>query len=248
MKAKKWLSVQTDLLLLQKEYSFCFCCLLIAHDFSRNDEYVAGKDTLKSCPIFVDGQLYLCTDTPNVGHVDKKVKIMATKKAKAKIESLRQEKSEINRKMQECQVAMTKMSEAKRKMSEAMREMSEAMKQMKSRKREINEEIKKRSNRPIVWDDNTPLIELVIPCKMARFKKMLVGWQKYSRGEINPEKTLYFDFDLVNSKMIISDLKSAMINNDHLFNVSDRQLIIYMSKHSNLGGFDKIKKTIQRLE
>ena len=173
---------------------------------------------------------------------------MATKKAKAKIESLRQEKSEINRKMQECQVAMTKMSEAKRKMSEAMREMSEAMKQMKSRKREINEEIKKRSNRPIVWDDNTPLIELVIPCKMARVKKMLVGWQKYSRGEINPEKTLYFDFDLVNSKMIISDLKSAMINNDHLFNVSDRQLIIYMSKHSNLGGFDKIKKTIQRLE
>ena len=166
---------------------------------------------------------------------------MATKKAKAKIESLRQEMSEINRKMQECQVAMTKMSEAKRKMSEAM-------KQMKSRKREINEEIKKRSNRPIVWDDNTPLIELVIPCKMARFKKMLVGWQKYSRGEINPEKTLYFDFDLVNSKMIISDLKSAMINNDHLFNVSDRQLIIYMSKHSNLGGFDKIKKTIQRLE
>ena len=166
---------------------------------------------------------------------------MATKKAKAKIESLRQEMSEINRKMQECQVAMTKMSEAKRKISEAM-------KQMKSRKREINEEIKKRSNRPIVWDDNTPLIELVIPCKMARFKKMLVGWQKYSRGEINPEKTLYFDFDLVNSKMIISDLKSAMINNDHLFNVSDRQLIIYMSKHSNLGGFDKIKKTIQRLE
>lgn len=166
---------------------------------------------------------------------------MATKKAKAKVESLRLEKSEINRKMQECQVAMTKMSEA-------MREMRETMKQMKSRKREINEEIKKWSNRPIVWDNNTPLIELVIPCKMARFKKMLVGWQKYSRGEINPEKTFYFDFDLVYSKMIISDLKSAMINNDHLFNMSDRQLIIYMSKHSNLGGFDKIKKGIQRLE
>lgn len=136
--------------------------------------------------------------------------------------------------MQECQ--------------EAMKKLREEMEQLRSQKREINEKISKLNNRPIVWDDNTPLIELVIPCKMARFKKMLVGWQKYSRGEINPEKTLYFDFDLVNSKMIISDLKSAMINNDHLFNVSDRQLIIYMSKHSNLGGFDKIKKTIQRLE
>ena len=113
----------------RRNYSFCFCCLLIAHDFSRNDEYVAGKDTLKSCPIFVDGQLYLCTDTPNVGHVDKKVKIMATKKTKAKVESLRQKKSEINRKMQECQ--------------EAMKKLREEMEQLRSQKREINEKISK---------------------------------------------------------------------------------------------------------
>lgn len=159
---------------------------------------------------------------------------MATKKTKAKVESLRQKKSEINRKMQECQ--------------EAMKKLREEMEQLRSQKREINEKISKLNNRPIVWDDNTPLIELVFPYKMARFKKKLRKWQNYSHEIINPHEVTHFNFNLQYQSEIFADLKSAMIKKNNLFNMSDRQLIMYMSKHSNLGSFDKIKKAIQRLE
>ena len=120
-------------------------------------------------------------------------------------------------------------------------EMLLEQKRQQKEKREMQEH-------PVVWDDYTPMIKLVFSWKKARFKKMILGWQKYSREEISPDETFHFDFNLVYQKNIISDLKSAMIKNDHLFNVSDRQLILYMLKHSNLGSFDAIKKAIQRQE
>lgn len=146
---------------------------------------------------------YIASIKPNVGHVDKKVKIMATKKTKKQLNSLRQEKSEINRKLKECQ--------------EEMKKLRETMKQLNGQKQEIIKKIRKLNDRPIVWDDNTPLIELVIIWRMARFKKMLSKWQNYSHEMINPNEVTHFNFDLQYQSEIIADLKSSMINNDHLF-------------------------------
>ena len=122
------------------------------------------------------------------------------------------------------------------------------MKELNKQRLECKEKIRKLKERPVVWDDDTPLIELVFPWKMAAFKKMLRSWIEYSRAEINPDKTSHFDFDPTYKKIIRSDLKSAMKKQGHVFRVSDDQVITYMSRHSNLGSFDAIKKAIQRLK
>lgn len=135
----------------------------------------------------------------------------------------------------------------RKQFKEQLLEIQQAVKELKDQKRKLKRN-KKKNNRPVVWDQNTPLIKLVFPERMARFKKMLGKWQNYAHEIINSLEATHFDFDLQYQAQIFTDMKSAMIKKDHIFNMSDRQFILYMSEHSNLGSFDKIKKAIQRLE
>ena len=159
---------------------------------------------------------------------------MATTKTNRQVKALRQELVEIDLEYKECQ--------------ERIKKERERMKELNKQKLEHKEKIRKLKERPVVWDDDTPLIELVIPWKMAAFKKMLLSWMEYSRAEINPDKTSHFDFDPTYKKNILSDLKSAMKKQGCVFKVSDAQVISYMSRHSSLGTFDSIKRAIQRLK
>lgn len=152
---------------------------------------------------------------------------MATTKTNRQVKALRQELVEIDLEYQECQ--------------EIIKKERERMKELNKRRLECKEKIRKKKARPVVWDEDTPLNELVIPWKMAAFRNMLKRWGK-------PQETSHFDFDLNLRKDILSDLKSAMKNYEHVFLISDAQIITYMSRHSNLGSFDSIKKAIQRLK
>lgn len=165
---------------------------------------------------------------------------MTTKKTKKKTKAEQQEIDKINLQIKQYQ-------ENIKQMKEQIRMDQQAVEKLKDEKRKLKEN-KEMHDHPVVWDDYTPMIVLVFSWKKARFKKMVLGWQKHSHREINPEKTFYFDFDLVYQKSVISDLKSAMNKSNPLFMMSNRQLIMYMSKHSNLGSFDAIKKAIQRQE
>lgn len=139
------------------------------------------------------------------------------------------------------------LDELSRMIREQKRMNLEAIQQLKVQMRKQKDKNKDVNGNGLSWNDDTPLVELVYSWKMAAFNKMIHSWKKHSRVEINPQETSHFDFDLVFKKNIISDLKLAM-KQENVFRVSDAQVITYMSRHSNLGSFDAIKKAIQRLE
>lgn len=108
-----------------------------------------------------------------------------------------------------------------------------------------NKELHKK-RRPAVWDNDSPMTKLINMSQFERLKIILVEWQAYSIITIVPKRTTYFEFDLAYRKIIVLALKNGWKGSVPLFKVSQRQVLKYLSMHSNLGKVDTLKKILYR--
>lgn len=102
------------------------------------------------------------------------------------------------------------------------------------------------NEKPASWDDSTPMIKLVHPCHLKKFKELITAWKKVSELPIDIKKTYWFDFKPDSKPYIMRTLKNVQAHGTKVFNISERQLFLYLESHSNLGSFDCIKKAYQR--
>lgn len=90
------------------------------------------------------------------------------------------------------------------------------------------------------WDDHTPLVSLVRTGMRKEFKQMTDVWQMFSEVKIDYRTTANFDFKLVGKPGIIRALSKAL--QLKVFGSSNNEVFRYISKHSNLGEWETIKR------
>ncbi len=125
-----------------------------------------------------------------------------------------------------------------------VRERREEIKELLARRQKIVERHEKR--RPVSWDDDSPMTKLIDMTQFERLKAILTEWQPYSKTTILPKRTTHFEFDVAYRKMIVLALKDGWDGDVPLFVVSQRQVLKYLSMHSNLGKLDTLKKILYR--
>jgi hypothetical protein len=110
---------------------------------------------------------------------------MATTKTNRQSDATRQKEAKLNRQIEEERRVI-------KQLKDELKAHQKVEEQLVDQKRKLKKNKKKHAYH-IVWDDNTPLIELVFPWKMARYKKMLGKWQNYSHEMINPLEVTHFN-------------------------------------------------------
>jgi hypothetical protein len=90
------------------------------------------------------------------------------------------------------------------------------------------------------------MTKLIDMTQFERLKAILTEWQPYSKTTILPKRTTHFEFDVAYRKMIVLALKDGWDGDVPLFVVSQRQVLKYLSMHSNLGKLDTLKKILYR--
>jgi hypothetical protein len=108
-----------------------------------------------------------------------------------------------------------------------------------------NKELRKK-RRPVVWEDDSPMTKLIDMSQFDRLRTILTEWQAYSNTTIIPKRTTHFEFDIAYRKTIVLALKDGWDGDVPLFLVSQRQVLKYLSVHSNLGKLDTLKKILYR--
>ena len=104
----------------------------------------------------------------------------------------------------------------------------------------------RKKRRPVVWDDDSPMTKLINMSQFDRLRTILTEWQAYSKTTIIPKRTTHFEFDIAYRKLIVLALKDGWKGDVPLFKVSQRQVLKYLSMHSNLGKLDTLKKILSR--
>jgi len=120
-----------------------------------------------------------------------------------------------------------------------LKEISEKRKELLKRKRELYEQNVK--HRTPTWNDDTPMVSLVMTGMRREFKQMIDAWQKLSKVEIDYRMTAHFEFNLDFKPGVIRALSKALqlgvfgcyYNND---------VFRYLSTHSNLRDWKTIKR------
>lgn len=90
------------------------------------------------------------------------------------------------------------------------------------------------------------MTKLIDMSQFDRLRTILAEWQAYSKTTIIPKRTTRFEFDIAYRKMIVLALKDGWDGDVPLFKVSQRQVLKYLSMHSNLGKLDTLKKILYR--
>lgn len=126
-----------------------------------------------------------------------------------------------------------------------VREHREEIQKLLARKKEIEEGHRKK-RRPLSWDGDTPMTKLIYMSQFERLKIIFDEWQEYSTTTIVPKRSAHFEFDLAHKKIIVLALKDAWEGSIPLFKISQKQVLEYLSEHSNLGKADSLKKILYR--
>ena len=100
--------------------------------------------------------------------------------------------------------------------------------------------------RAVSWDDDSPMTKLINMSQFERLRTILTEWQAYSKAMIISKRTTRFEFDIAYKKTIVLALKDGWEGNVPLFKVSRRQVLKYLSTHSNLGNEETLKKILSR--
>ena len=135
------------------------------------------------------------------------------------------------------------------------KELREEMRQLQKR----IDEIKMQHGMKMKWNRTTPMIKFVRLNQVEAYNAMLKGWEPFLMEKIgaNIKNVNYFKFDLSkvrNKFAIIRYLKIALTHSPTVFMLSDnkslsqRELCLYLSEHSNLGSADCIRKALQRCD
>ena len=128
-----------------------------------------------------------------------------------------------------------------------IREHRTAIQQLLARKRLLEHQHRKK-RKPLAWDDETPLIRLVNPQQIDRFRAMMADWQRRTDEKLKPSENTQFHFPPPLKHHIFRALAAALAVTPPVFRVSTIELCRYLSAHSNLGSPASIRKALQRVE
>ncbi|MBR0262654.1 MAG: hypothetical protein IJQ60_02085 [Prevotella sp.] len=125
---------------------------------------------------------------------------------------------------------------------EEIKESRKAIEELESRKRKL----RNLGNKTFSWDEDTPMIKLINMSQLHKLKKLFDIWQNSSDEKLDLKTTARFEFNLANKKQILLALDETWKDDTSLFKISQRQVLMYLSEHSNLGKADTLKKIIYR--
>ena len=128
-----------------------------------------------------------------------------------------------------------------------IREHRTVIQQLLARKRLLEHQHRKKRKAP-AWDDETPLIRLVNPQQIDRFRAMMADWQRRTAEKLKPSENTHFHFPPHLKHHIFRALAAALAVTPPVFRVSTIELCRYLSAHSNLGSPASIRKALQRVE
>ena len=160
---------------------------------------------------------------------------MAKEKKNKKAEARKIEIKEIDRQINE-------FAEKIKLNLEENKEYRKSIEELKSRKRKL----KNHGKSPFSWDNDTPMIKLIDMSQLHKFKKLFDIWQQFSDEKLDLKTTARFVLKLAHKKEIVLALDETWKDGVPLFKVSERQVLIYLSEHSNLGKAETLKKIISR--
>lgn len=132
-----------------------------------------------------------------------------------------------------------------RKIALLIREHQAVINHLRAQKRQITEKHRRRQQ---PWDNDTPLSRLVNPQRRDAYNNMIREWQRQSKEELIPSKTIRFLFIPTFKWHVIRALANVLTQDPPVFKVSTLQLCRYLAKHSNLGTAEGIKKALQRMK
>jgi hypothetical protein len=116
-----------------------------------------------------------------------------------------------------------------------------------ARKRLLEHQHRKKRKAP-AWDDETPLIRLVNPQQIDRFRAMMADWQRRTDEKLTPSENTLFHFPPPLKHHVFRALAAALAVTPPVFRVSTIELCRYLSAHSNLGSPASIRKALQRMK
>lgn len=162
---------------------------------------------------------------------------MATTKRNRQADAIKQKKAKLNRKIEEERRVIKQLKAELKPHQKAEKVLIDQKRQLKRTNKKPNEHS---------LDDNLAIIKIVSLSQWSKFMEMIVEWQKYTTIEIVPKKTTHIEFDLRAKPIILRTLVKILDNEIKVFCVSERKVLIYLSRHTNLGNYECLKKAVYR--
>lgn len=162
---------------------------------------------------------------------------MATTKTNRLADATKQKEAKLNRKIEEERRVIKQLKDELKPHQKAEKVLIEQKRQLKR--------TNKKPNKPSL-DDNQAIIKIVSLSQWSKFMEMIDEWQKYTTQEIVPKKTTRIEFDLKAKPIILRTLVKTLDNEIEVFCVSERKVLTYLSRHTNLGNYECLKKAVYR--
>lgn len=176
---------------------------------------------------------------------------MATKKTNRQAEATRQKEEKFDCQIEEHRKAKMLLSDeikehlkAVKKLRDEIKEHEKAEKQLREQKRELKKTNRKPSESSL--DENDPIIKIVNLDQLPQFMELIEVMQKYTTQEIVPKKTTFIEFDLKGKPLIQRTLVKTLNKEIKVFSVTERQVLLYLSCHTNLGNYECLKMAVYR--
>ena len=143
---------------------------------------------------------------------------------------------------------MTKKEEkqAQAALQQKIDDMKRQVKELQSRISEAEMQLSVMKDKRVTTAEDTPLRKLVHLSRIDAFRKVVEVWQSCSDVKIDIGSANRIAFKAKTRRRIIRSLKIVLSCDIPVFNISQRQLFMYLASHSNLGSWESIKKAVQR--
>ena len=125
------------------------------------------------------------------------------------------------------------------------RQHQQVLNQLRQQLRLLEHQHRKKRKAP-AWDDETPLIRLVNPQQIDRFRAMMADWQRRTDEKLTPSENTLFHFPPHLKHHVFRALAAALAVTPPVFRVSTIELCRYLSAHSNLGSPASIHRALYR--
>ena len=127
-----------------------------------------------------------------------------------------------------------------------VRQYQQVVNQLRQQLHLLEAQHRKKRKTPL-WDAETPLIRLVNPQQIDRFRAMIASWQRRTEEDLTPSKAVHFHFPTHLKHHIIRSLAETLQAYPPVFRVSTLELCRYLSAHSNMGDTLAIYRALYRI-